>query len=98
LQGKSIERIGGKRPIQTDVRILAATNADLETKIKAGRFREDLYYRIDVVSLNLPPAMAIKARLPSGWVFPGRPGCISWPNLVSIKLFTGNLINNFITL
>jgi two-component system nitrogen regulation response regulator GlnG len=60
LQGRSIERIGGKQPIQTDVRILAATNADLETKIKEGRFREDLYYRINVVSLNLPP---LKKRL-----------------------------------
>ena len=60
LQGRSIERIGGKQPIQTDVRILAATNADLEAKIKAGCFREDLYYRINVVSLNLPP---LKQRL-----------------------------------
>jgi two-component system nitrogen regulation response regulator GlnG len=98
LQGRSIERIGGKRPIQTDVRILAATNADLEAKIKAGRFREDLYYRINVVSLNLPPAMVIKARLPSGWVCPGRPCCINWTNMVSIRLLVGNLINNFITL
>ena len=55
LQEKSIERIGGKQPIQTDVRIIAATNADLEAKIKTGRFREDLYYRINVVSLSLPP-------------------------------------------
>lgn len=55
LQERSIERVGGKQPIQTDVRILAATNADLETKIREGRFREDLYYRINVVSLNLPP-------------------------------------------
>lgn len=54
LQEKSIERIGGQRPIQTDVRIIAATNADLEAKIKMGRFREDLYYRINVVSLSLP--------------------------------------------
>ena len=60
LQERSIERIGGKQPIQTDVRILAATNADLEAKIKAGRFREDLYYRINVVSLNLP---SLKERL-----------------------------------
>ena len=60
LQEKSIERIGGKRPIQTDVRIIAATNADLEAKIKTGRFREDLYYRINVVSLSLP---ALKERI-----------------------------------
>lgn len=55
LQERSIERIGGKQPIQIDVRILAATNADLEAKIKDGRFRQDLYYRINVVSLTLPP-------------------------------------------
>lgn len=55
LQEKSIERVGGKHPIQADVRILAATNADLEKKIREGRFREDLYYRINVVSLSLPP-------------------------------------------
>lgn len=55
LQERSIERIGGKHPFQIDVRILAATNADLEAKIKEGRFRQDLYYRINVVSLTLPP-------------------------------------------
>ena len=59
LQEKSIERIGGKRPIQTDVRIIAATNSDLEAKIRTGGFREDLYYRINVVSLSLP---ALKER------------------------------------
>ena len=55
LQEKSIERVGGKHPIQTDVRIIAATNADLESKICNGQFREDLYYRLNVVSLSLPP-------------------------------------------
>ena len=55
LQEKTIERIGGDRPIKVNVRVLAATNADLEAKIKEGRFREDLYYRINVVSLNMPP-------------------------------------------
>ena len=55
LQERSIERIGGTQPIHADVRIIAATNADLEHKIKSGRFREDLYYRINVVTLHLPP-------------------------------------------
>ena len=55
LQEKSIERVGGKHPIQADVRIIAATNADIESKIRNGRFREDLYYRLNVVSLILPP-------------------------------------------
>lgn len=55
LQEKTIERIGGNKPIKVDVRVIAATNADLERKISTDRFREDLYYRLNVVSLNLPP-------------------------------------------
>ncbi len=55
LQEKTIDRIGGRKPIPTDVRIIAATNADLEDKIEEGLFREDLYYRINVVTLTLPP-------------------------------------------
>ncbi len=54
LQERTIERIGGTKPIKVDVRVIAATNADLEEKIKSGRFREDLYYRLNVVSLTLP--------------------------------------------
>ena len=55
LQEKSIERLGGRQPIPVDVRILAATNRDLEEAIREGRFREDLYYRLKVVTLQLPP-------------------------------------------
>ena len=55
LQEKQIERLGGREPISVDVRILAATNADLEKAVAEGRFREDLYYRLKVVSLHLPP-------------------------------------------
>jgi DNA-binding NtrC family response regulator len=55
LQEKTIERIGGAAPIKVNVRVLAATNADLEARIREGSFREDLYYRINVVSLNMPP-------------------------------------------
>lgn len=54
LQEKSIERLGGREPIPVDVRIIAATNRDLEAALKAGRFREDLYYRLKVVTLWLP--------------------------------------------
>ena len=54
LQEKSIERLGGREPIPVDVRIIAATNRDLETAVTEGRFREDLYYRLKVVSLWLP--------------------------------------------
>jgi nitrogen regulation protein NR(I) len=55
LQEKSIERLGGRRTIPVDVRILAATNRDLETALAQGRFREDLYYRLKVVTIALPP-------------------------------------------
>jgi nitrogen regulation protein NR(I) len=55
LQEKSIERLGGRETIPVDVRILAATNRDLEAALAAGRFREDLYYRLKVVTLWLPP-------------------------------------------
>ncbi|MEW6187396.1 MAG: sigma-54 dependent transcriptional regulator [Thermodesulfobacteriota bacterium] len=55
LQEKSIERLGGREPIPVDVRIIAATNRDLEAGLAEGRFREDLYYRLKVVTILLPP-------------------------------------------
>ncbi|MFH1091328.1 MAG: sigma-54 dependent transcriptional regulator, partial [Pseudomonadota bacterium] len=55
LQEKSIERLGGRQTIPADVRIIAATHRNLEAAIEEGRFREDLYYRLNVVSLNVSP-------------------------------------------
>ncbi|OPX37477.1 MAG: Fis family transcriptional regulator [Desulfobacteraceae bacterium 4484_190.2] len=55
LQEKSIERLGGRETIPVDVRIIAATNRDLEEALANGRFREDLYYRLKVVTITLPP-------------------------------------------
>jgi two-component system NtrC family response regulator/two-component system nitrogen regulation response regulator GlnG len=55
LQEKQIERLGGRDPVSVDVRIIAATNRDLEEAVGAGRFREDLYFRLNVVSIHLPP-------------------------------------------
>jgi nitrogen regulation protein NR(I) len=55
LQEKSIERLGGREPIPVDVRILAATNRNLEAALVDGRFREDLYYRLKVVTIEIPP-------------------------------------------
>ena len=55
LQDQTFERVGGTRPIQTDVRFVAATNRDLRAEVRDGLFRLDLYYRLDVVSVTLPP-------------------------------------------
>ena len=55
LQEKTIDRIGAQRPIKVDVRVLAATNKNLAEEVRAGRFREDLYYRLNVLEINLPP-------------------------------------------
>ena len=55
LQERSFERVGGTRPLQVDVRVLAATHRNLEEEVRRGRFREDLYYRLKVVEIELPP-------------------------------------------
>jgi len=55
LQDRTFMRIGGKEPVTVDVRVIAATNQDIEELIKSGRFREDLYYRLNVCFLTLPP-------------------------------------------
>ncbi len=64
LQEKSIERLGGRKPVPVDVRILAATNRNLEEAVSKGNFRKDLYYRLNVVSLHLPPLRDRKEDLP----------------------------------
>jgi PAS domain S-box-containing protein len=54
LQDHCFERVGGERPIEADVRVLAATNRDLRRQVEAGHFRDDLYYRLNVISIHLP--------------------------------------------
>jgi transcriptional regulator with PAS, ATPase and Fis domain len=64
LQEKEIMKIGSTRPVPVDVRIIAATNANLEQRIRNGFFREDLYYRLNVLPITIPPLRSIKEDLP----------------------------------
>lgn len=64
LQEKQFERVGGNETLTVDVRILAATNRDLEAAIKEGSFREDLYYRLNVVTIEIPPLRQRREDIP----------------------------------
>ena len=64
LQDNVITRIGGSKPVTVDVRVLAATNKNLEQEIAAGRFREDLYYRLNVVPIHVPPLREHREDIP----------------------------------
>ena len=64
LQEREFQRLGGNQTIRSDVRIISATNQDLETKVNEGTFREDLFYRLNVVAITVPPLRERKEDLP----------------------------------
>ncbi len=64
LQERKFERVGGEEPIEVDVRVLAATNKNLEEEVKAGRFREDLYFRLNGIHIEVPPLRERKDDIP----------------------------------
>ena len=64
LETKSIERVGGNKPIELDVRLVAATNRHLEQLVKEGKFREDLFFRLNVIRITLPPLRARTEDIP----------------------------------
>lgn len=82
LQERQIERLGGREPISVDVRIIAATNAVLENAVAEGRFREDLYYRLKVVSLYMPPLRDRREDIPllARWFLARHARAMDMPN------------------
>src|SRR5271165_3758266 len=64
LENRTIERLGGTQPIAVDVRVISATHRNLSAEIRSGKFREDLFYRLQVVTIELPPLRAHKSDIP----------------------------------
>ena len=64
IQEKEVERLGGLHPVKVDVRVVVATNKNLDEEVKKGHFREDLYYRLNVVRIWVPPLRERKDDIP----------------------------------
>ena len=64
LQERKFYRVGGTEEIEVDVRVIAATNVDLERAVREGKFRDDLYYRLNVISIHIPPLRERREDIP----------------------------------
>lgn len=96
LETGRFERVGGERTLESDVRIIAATNKDMDKEIEEGRFREDLYYRLNVINLRLPPLRERKEDI--GWLIDSFLRKYSAKNKKDIKGFTSQsvkMLNNY---
>ncbi|MNF42997.1 Transcriptional regulatory protein ZraR [compost metagenome] len=95
LQEREIERVGGGKAIPVDVRVIAATNLDLLEEVRAGRFREDLYFRLNVYPIHLPPLRERREDIPLLMNYFLRKFCARHER--SINGFTTRLVNAFLT-
>jgi len=96
LQERVFERVGGTRPIQVDIRLIAATNRDLEEAIQAGTFRQDLFYRLNVLTITMPPLKDRREDIPllAGY-FAKRCGEKSARSVKGISLEARNCLVNY---
>lgn len=86
LQEREVDRIGGKKPVPIDVRIIATTNRDLKKECGEGRFREDLYYRLNVFPIRIPPLRERKKDIPVlAWYFIKKFSAILGKNITGIS-------------
>ena len=72
LQGREVRPVGGRHPIPVNVRLIAATNRDLRTLVRAGQFREDLFFRLEGIPITLPPCARAQGTSPSWWTTSSR--------------------------
>ena len=96
LENGRFERLGSSKPISVDVRVIAATNHDLKKRVQEGRFRKDLYYRLGVFPINLPPLRERQEDIPLlVWTFAGRLGKQMGKTIERISQKTMNLLQGY---
>lgn len=94
LQEKEAERVGGLKKIHINARVIAATNRNLKQLIEAGKFREDLYYRLNIIQLHIPPLRERKKDIPVLLIYYLREICERYQ--MPAKIFTSEAVNAFV--